>query len=165
LDDMPASKLLLLTTSIALIAGCATVPSDAPRFSPAPAPPEGYATLYIYRLGAPPLPEAIKISVNGQPVLQIPERGYTWLHVRAGTYAVLGEWPRTAFGLVSGAVVSATPSVDAGKSYYFRVTGNVSPTFGGLLVSKGIAQRPPEAGAVEINACCSYMRSATERMD
>jgi len=157
--------------AVAALAGCATVPESAPRFSPAPTAPDGYATVYVYRLGAPPFTRDIGVSVAGKPVLSAPEKAYTWLFVRAGTHTVFAEWPTDFLGPKKWADASATQAFEAGQSYFFRVAGNVGSVAGGFFSSGGmvltsqISRLPANAGTAELVACCRYLSPTTERID
>lgn len=156
---------------IAVLAGCAVVPEAAPRFSSAPAAPDGYATIYLYRLGAPPYTSDIKLSIAGKPVLNAPEQAYTWVFVRAGTHTVFAEWPGEFLAPKKWSDAFATHAFEPGKSYYFRVAGNVELASGGFFSSGGIlrksylAQLPTDAGIAQLIACCRYMQSASERVE
>jgi hypothetical protein len=156
---------------VAVTIGCATAPENAPRFTAAPAAPDGYATVYVYRLGAPPYTRAIKLSIAGKPVLDAPEQAYTWVFVRAGTHTVFAEWPTDFLAPKKWPDASSTQAFESGLSYYFRVAGNVNTTPGGffspggMLLTSLVAQRTPEVGKAELVGCCRHMRSATERVD
>jgi hypothetical protein len=161
----------IAVAAVAVTMGCATAPENAPRFTAAPAAPDGYATVYVYRLGAPPYTRAIKLSIAGKPVLDAPEQAYTWVFVRAGTHTVFAEWPTDFLAPKKWPDASATRAFESGLSYYFRVAGNVGTTPGGFFSSGGmmltsfVAQQTPEVGKAELVGCCRHMRSATERVD
>ena len=147
----------------ALLAGCASVPDDAPRFSPAPPAPEGYATLYLYRYGAPPFTQAIKLLIAGGNVLEVPERAYTWVHVKAGTHNVEAQWPRP------WPSTSTTRTFEAGQPYYIRLIGRVggeTPSFfsSGIKLTSLILSVEPAVGTAELVACCKYLKPAAERI-
>ena len=151
--------------------GCATAPENAPRFTPAPVAPAGYATAYVYRLGAPPYTREIKLTIAGKPVLDAPEQAYTWMFIRAGTHTLFAEWPRDLFAPKKWPDAIVTQAFEPGESYYFRVAGSINSTAGGLFSSNGtvftsyLARRPTDAGKAELIACCRYMRPASERFE
>jgi hypothetical protein len=157
----------LLFLALPFIGGCATVPDSAPPFSPAPAAPRGFALVYFYRLDAPPYTQTIKLSVAGKPIIDAPERAYSWAHVKAGTHTVLADWPK-----VSGwQPASTTVAFEAGETYYVRAVGRLeSPPFslfgrGGFVPMSYVTSLPPGVGRAEIRVCCRYMRSITDVVD
>jgi hypothetical protein len=172
-EDIAMMKRLMRWAGIAamtVLTACATVPEGAPPFSPAPVAPAGYATVYVYRLGAPPYTRDIKVSLAGKAVLNAPERAYTWLFVPAGTHTLLAEWPTDFLGPKRWPDAAITERLEAGESYYFRVAGNVgiAPggffSSGGMVLSSQILRRPPDAGIAELVACCRFLSPATERL-
>jgi hypothetical protein len=160
-------NILILTVS----SGCAVAPTNTPRFAPAPSAPDGYATFYVYRLGAPPYTRDIKLSIAGKPVIDAPEQAYTWMFVRAGTHTLFAEWPRDFLGPKKWPDATATQAFEPGESYYFRVAGNVGVASGGLFSSGGmvltsyLTRRPTDARKSELVACCRYMQPASERLE
>jgi hypothetical protein len=76
MDSIKISALCASLAAVIMLTGCATAPADAPRFSPAPPAPEGYATVYVYRLGAPPYTRDIKLSIAGKKFIDAPEQAY-----------------------------------------------------------------------------------------
>jgi hypothetical protein len=160
----------LLAFVVASAAGCATVPSTAPAYTPAPNAPEGYATVYVYRLGAPPYTQEIKVSLAGKAVLAAPEQGYTWVHVRAGTHTLLAEWPKNLGG-GGWPNATATQVFEPGKPYYLRLEGRVGSapggffSGGGMLLTSMVVSRTPAEGEAELKACCRYLPASTLRIE
>jgi len=75
-----------------LVGGCATVPSDAPAFTQAPAPNSGQGLVYIYRVGAYPTMRTPDILVNDKLLFAPPEKSYTWVHLPVGTNKITVDW-------------------------------------------------------------------------
>ncbi len=156
--------------AVVILTGCATVSENAPAFSPAPAAPAGYATVYVYRLGAQPYTRNIRLSVAGKQVLETPERAYTWLFVPAGTHTILAEWPADFLAPKKWPDASHTERFEASESYYLRMIGNIGMTGGGFFSSGGIifssqlVRRSSDEGRAELVACCRFMPSAVERL-
>jgi hypothetical protein len=147
------------------VCGCATSTQGSPPFSAAPAPPEGFATVYIYRFGAPPFLQDIKLSLAGKPIQPLPEKGYTWVHVPAGTHTIVAEWPgKTLFG-GGWPDANRTHAIEPGKDYFFRLVGSVESSAGGFFSSGAITLRSAifvrerDAGLAELKACCKYLPS------
>ena len=164
---------ILLSVLLALTAGCASAPEHAPKFVPAPQAPDGYATLYIYRFSTPPYTYGIKVSLAGKPFAEVLENGYAWVHLKAGTHTLYAKWPDT-MGLIRKKQwpdATATQEFEPGKSYYFRVVGDVSLSPGGLLFGSstitrtGIVRRSDSVGIAELTACCRQLQSDPERID
>lgn len=103
-------------------------PSSAPEvgsktdFEKAPAPPEGYAVVYIYRPDSPPILRSPKIIVDGKETLKLSNKAYSWFYVRPGNHAVATEWG--IFGGAQEKNISLT--VENGKTYYLRAGGTKS---------------------------------------
>lgn len=167
---MKFTTLCLLAFTAIVCASCSTAPPTAPTYAPAPNAPDGYATVYIYRLGAPPFTQEIRVNFAGKAVLAAPEQGYTWLHVRGGTHTLLAEWPKNLMG-GGWPNASATQLFEPGKAYYFRLAGQVGSTpggffsGGGMLLTSMVVSRTPAEGEAELKACCRYMQAATERIE
>ncbi len=152
-------RTIFLIIITVLLAACQTAPKDAPPFSLAPAAPAGYGTLYLYRLDAPPYTGLIRLSVAGRPVLAAPEQAYTWIHLKAGEYTVLAEWPpQPGWKSVEGKFV-----VSEGSSTYVRAQAKVSINPAGWLTPGGIGKTslltltPQDQGPTELKSCCRYL--------
>jgi hypothetical protein len=150
-----------------LLIGCVTAPQDAPKYTRAPPAPEGYATVYLYRLGAPPYTKSIGFTLNGQSVLSAPEQAYTWVYVRSRTHSVVANWPKNLFGggWPDAYVVQA---YEPGKSYYFRVSGQLAGPTG--VMSAGtmksmIIQYTPAFAESELATCCRYLPAKVQRFE
>ncbi len=83
-------KRILLCLAI-FLSGCATT-ATGPDFTPAPTPAPGQGLLYLMRS---PLvggeENAVAFAVDGQDVVQLQSKGYSWLHLPAGTHHVKTE--------------------------------------------------------------------------
>lgn len=103
-------------------------PSSAPEvgskseFEKAPAPPEEYAVVYIYRPDSPPILRSPKIIVDGKETLKLSNKSYSWFYVRAGNHTIATEWG--IFGGAQEKNISLT--VENGKTYYLRAGGTKS---------------------------------------
>ena len=168
----PTLSILLCT--LILFVGCANAPSDAPTFSPAPPAPEGYATAYLYRLGAPPYTKEVRVLIDGKPVSAALENGYTWVHVRAGSRVVEGKWPKT-WGGGGWPDAAVTALFEPGKSYYFKITGKVgirtpgpaAAVSGTMGVSSSSMILTPSAidAEKELILCCRFTRAIMNQVD
>jgi hypothetical protein len=164
---------LALVVLLVLSTGCAVTPSHAPQFTPAQAPPEGYAIVYAYRLGAQPSNSTIKVSIAGKPIADLLENGYAWAHIRAGTHTLYAKWPDaiSPFAKKPWADVTTTHEFEAGKAYYFRLVGDIKFNAGGLLfgnsisTQSGVLLQPANVGLAELTACCRRIQSENERIN
>lgn len=137
---------------IALIAGCATLPSDAPLYSREPAPPEDKAILYIYRLGAYPSKKAPRVFVDDKLIMRPPERAYTWIYLPAGQYKVKLDW---AWGAPDRDLVIR---LDEGRSYYLKITGSYESIDGESDFSSALIQLRQIDAEVELKKHCRYIK-------
>jgi len=76
--------------------------------------------LYIYRLDAYPRSRTSGILIDGNKIMDPPEKAYTWLHLPAGTHTVTVDWswdtgwPDLAFEI----------PIDAGTEHFLKITGS-----------------------------------------
>lgn len=97
--------------------GAATIPVEK-----APAPPAGYATVYIYRPDSPPKIRSPKILVDGQEMLKLANKAFSWFYVPAGSRTVATRWG--SFERALEKQLSFT--VENGRTYYVRAGGTRS---------------------------------------
>lgn len=149
-------SLLLLSTLV----GCASVPADAPGFAPAPPAPAGYATVYLYRVGAFPTLRKPNVMVNQALMVEPPELSYTWAHVKAGAvpfrveWAIDTGWPPVAF----------SRDLASGQSYYFKLSGSSENK--GLtgyntvthVMGTRVAVVAEAQAQAELLTCCKYIK-------
>ena len=161
--------MLLRTCLLSLLAalfvtGCALAPTDAPRYSAAPAAPDGYATVYLLRNQHGPNVATTKMLVAGVPVVDLSLKSYSWVYVRAGTHNVAAEWPM----LLKQPNTSVNHTFEAGKRYYFRIRTGFATGGGlfspGIIVSSILEALPPENGEAELIACCGYLKASVEKI-
>lgn len=88
----------------------------------APLPPEGYATICIYRPNSPPIIRSPKIIVDGKNVLKLSNKAYSWFYVRPGEHTIATDW-----GMFRGAQEkNISLTVESGRTYYLRASGTKS---------------------------------------
>ena len=159
------SRSLLVLVVILGTTGCASVPRDAPHFARAPAAPDGYATVYLYRLGAFPKLRRPTVSLDGTRVYDPPERALTWVYVRAGAHSVYIHWSWDT----GSPDLSLPQRFSSGQSYYIRISGSVAlvptPMFLGSR-SDSIAQFiPPAEAETEMANCCRFLQPYVKQID
>lgn len=141
-----------------VLSGCAVgqtdlaqyLPPDAPAYAPAPAPPQGHALVYIYRLGAYPRLHHPDVVLDEQRIWEPPEHGYTWVHAKEGDRRFQVKW---AFSGTPNA--SLVQPLKAGETYYLKVSGGVDP----LLRKFSSNVRFVERGEAEdeLRRCCKFI--------
>jgi hypothetical protein len=120
--------------------------------------------VYLYRYSAAPYTQGIKFFIAGQPIAVAPERAYTWVHVKAGTYNIEAQWPSP------WPSTSRTLEFVPETSYYLRVNGVVGFVPGGLLsgskmtMSSSLTQVAQNVGEAELIACCKLIKPEAERL-
>lgn len=158
---------LVLACTMTLIS-CVTLPQDAPGYAAAPVPlaaPAGYATVYIYRIGARPVKRAPDVLVSGMKVWEPPEQAFTWAHVKAGKRQFKLDWASDTGSPDTDVVLE----LQAGQTYHVRVSGarpsapagHYAAWYGDAnvhLVSRLDAER-------ELAACCKFMKPLVGRID
>jgi hypothetical protein len=151
------------------LSACALAPTNAPRFTSAPAAPEGFATVYISRNYTGTNVATTKFLVAGKPVVDLPLQSYTWVHVKAGTHNIAAEWPI----FVGQPNTSGNFKFETGKDHFVRIrTGSdivrtgAGIFFGGaLVVSSALEMLRPEDGRAELIACCGYVKSSVSLVE
>lgn len=89
-------------------------------FEEGPPPPPGYGLLYFYR-PSNPLGGKCAILVDGKELVKVPNKGYAWAHVKAGTRRI----QTCRLGGAPGADVRYEVAHE--KTSYFRLTGTLTP--------------------------------------
>jgi hypothetical protein len=154
-------RISLVPVALAIgLFGCTSLPAGKPRFVLAPDAPQGYATVYFYRVGAFPKLRKPSISVGDVPVIDLPERATTWVYVKSGDRNISVHWawdtgaPNLAF----------SQSFDAGQSYFIKIFGSfkmhITPGAFYAVADTGIgtfARSVSKAEAIgELEACCVF---------
>jgi hypothetical protein len=167
---MKILKALSISTAF-LLASCTTIPSDAPPFTPAPAAPNGYATLYFYRLGAQPYGKELRVNVDGMRVLEMPEKAYTYMYVKEGTHTVLTDWNNLPLAPMPYSSATFTLDAKVGESYYLRQVTDTSIASGSVFSPalfshrSAIVSLPSVRGSSELKACCRLMPSVQLKVE
>jgi hypothetical protein len=165
-------RLLCMSLTVVLLAGCATPPKDAPVFSAQMLPPPGtdYALLVVYREIVPPLAYKPTVSVNGEEAAELPNGAFTWIKVKPGRVSVKNDWS-FASGNPAGAV---DMEAQAGHYYYFEITGDSAPsimtpvtiaahvisngaTFHTAMQGRGFSPEEETTATGRLKACCRYV--------
>ena len=153
-----------LVLSISLVcAGCASAPTTQ-RPAAAPTAPEGYATVYLYRLGAIPKLRRPTVSLDDTTICEPRERELTWVYVPAGAHTIRVHWAPSV-GLPDSLLAH---DFAAGKSYYAKISGSlaIQPLIsGGFVASTDSVVQVTTTPADDLALCCAYIPPARQRLD
>lgn len=142
--------------------GCASIPRDAPGYTPAPEASHGNGVLYIYRQGAYPVMRTPTVLVDGKEIFDPPEKAYTWIYLPEGNHRVTIDWswdtgwPDLSFEL----------PIESGKSHFLKLSGSFE-YLGGSWETKWeagsiAADIPPAEAERELRSCCKYIEAANK---
>lgn len=152
---------------LAFLVGCASLPSNAPPFTPALRAPDDYATVYFYRVGAYPKLRTPDVLIGGIKVYEPPELAYTWVYVKAGERKFRVQWARDT----GWPPVEFARALTAGESYYIKISGSFEDK--GLTSYNTITHVlgswaeliPARQAEAELSACCKYIKSQIARLE
>jgi len=155
---MALDRFLISCLAIAL-AGCATIPSGAPPYSPAPEPTDGRVNVYIYRIGARPSMRAPTISIVEREALDIPEHGYTVIPLTPGLHSFGSRWaPDTG-----APALSFEFNVPDGRPLFLKLSGDFvvrESIWSGTIhytTTSLVRAQDPELAEEELRNCCRYL--------
>ncbi|RZJ01896.1 MAG: hypothetical protein EON90_00850 [Brevundimonas sp.] len=155
----------LLISLILLLAGCASVPSNAPAYSRAAEPPPGLSNVYIYRLGAYPILRAPTISIDRRAVISPAERAYTVVTLPPGSHEVQVNWPwDTGWPDLTFKI-----DVEPNTPLYLKVSGSfthlgsVYPAGLSYEAGSSVHRLPQAVAEPEMTVCCRYVRPIDNR--
>ncbi|MCP4677781.1 MAG: hypothetical protein GY854_20135 [Deltaproteobacteria bacterium] len=144
----------LAVISLYFFAGCgASLPANAPRYSPTKVPTDGKGLLYIYRIKAYPLARKPRLIIDGKLVTEPIEKSYTWLYLPPGIHNVKLEW----------AWDTGAPNLDfnieiaAQESNFLKISGSFSGGYSYFQFGSQAAMMKPEYAERELEKNCRYM--------
>lgn len=134
---------------LAMLSACATIPANAPAFSPAAEAPPGTANVYIYRTGAYPLLRGITVHVDHRELATFAEGAYTVVPLQAGSHEMRVSWPID----VLVPPLRFPIEIRGDSPRYVKITSRVGGFTPGSVVVEAISPPQPIAEA-EMRACC-----------
>lgn len=150
----------IIVVAILSNSGCSVAPTVAQPFSEdlLGVPDHYTAIVVVYRDYVPPLAYDIRIHINGRLITQIPNEGFTWARIPAGTTKIELKWP----------FIAATPGAEAnfqaeaGKTYFVEATGGISGfipnAYGGTaLMSSSATSQTYDEAVSHLRECCRYI--------
>jgi len=151
---------VLLLVPAAFLGACASVPNDAASYSEAPVAPDGYATVYFYRVGAYPTLRKPDVLVSGVRVYEPPELSYTWVHLKAGDRTFRIEWAWDT----KWPPVEFIQTIAAGESYYIKISGSFESKGFTHVLGSSARLVPPREAEAELATCCKYIKAEVQRL-
>jgi hypothetical protein len=153
---------ITLAISIAMLSGCASIPSNAPAFSLAPVAPDGYATVYFYRVGAFPTLRKPTVTIDKVEVYEPPEKAYTWVYVKAAERNFLTEWAWDT----KWPPIEFKQNLVAGVSYFYKISGSFEDkgTTGyrtrTYILGSSTQRVLKDSALAELALCCRYIKAS-----
>ena len=139
---------------LTVLAGCTTIPDDAPPYSRAASAPERYQNVYIYRLGAYPTNFTPEVSLDGSKVFDPPEKAYTALVLSEGEHSIHVHWSEMA----GWPDVSDFFIVNSGP-VYIKISGSSEVlNMNWMKLGSSVRIVPQAEAESELRACCRYIK-------
>lgn len=136
------------------LTACASIPKDAPAYTPAADAPPGYANLYIYRIGAYPTLRTPAVRVDGHLIFDPPEGAYTVVTLSQGKHTFMLDWAADT----GWADIPETPfEIESGISMYFKISGDWHVDAGRMNTLSETSAIEPSRARVELRSCCRYL--------
>jgi hypothetical protein len=135
--------------------GCATMPSTAPQFMPAPPPAAGSGIVYFYRMRGPPKYRTPDVLVDGQLIFAPPAGAYTWSDFSEGVHRLDIKW---GWG---GAYpdIAIMITVTGHQAQFIKISSNAGGAgFIPTRTSVGAAEVRENDALRELAACCRFIQ-------
>lgn len=141
-----------LTLALALAAaGCGTAASQlGPAYAKARATPkEDAALLYVYRYDAEPTDAPATLLLDGRELVDLQQRGFTWLYTAPGAHRLAVRWPQ------GSGQHPAEIGLDLGKGVpsFVELTGVHQTTGHGVMIASSLEQQPRDKAERRLGAC------------
>jgi hypothetical protein len=153
---MKSSRSSVAADLIATVTACATVPSNAPRYSRAADPPAGHVNVYVYRIGAYPTLRTPAVVIDGKTLFDPPEGSYTVPPLASGGHTFTVDWAWD-----TGWPDLHSPVILENEPLYIKISGSFEavPSKGPYMHELGsYATRIDMAVAEkEMAECCRYI--------
>ena len=151
-------KRFIFLIAFLLLAGCTSLPpSSSLSFSEIELgkPDQDKAVLVVYRTYLPPTMYKSKIHIDGEHMVSLPNKSFTWMYLDPGEHQVKANWP--AVSMILGKKIPL--NVEAGNYYYLKLEGNMQPVYGtahSYSVNKS-GSIDTETARREVDVCCKYV--------
>ncbi|MBF0105053.1 MAG: DUF2846 domain-containing protein [Deltaproteobacteria bacterium] len=109
----------LLVLAVLLMPQASHAKVEKKRFQHVP-PKPGYATVYLYRTRGQPDLRKPKITVDGDPVIHLPNKSWTYFYLGTGSHVVKSKWGFMAAMPEMEAVVEIQPD----RQYFLRFSSS-----------------------------------------
>ena len=157
-------RIVLFSTVLVTLAGCATVP-DGPTYPAgrAATQPGDRSLVYVYRRHAEPTAWGANIQFSGRDVATLSQGTYTWAFVSPGKQTVRAVWP----GMSGQRDSTIEAQLEPGKAYYFELVGTsrVSGVVGSAVLFRmgsGLNEVAATAAEQVLTQCCRLQKASAE---
>jgi hypothetical protein len=121
------------------------------------------ATVYVLREYAEPTAWGANIQIDGKPVADLNQGGFTWIYIKPGKTEIKAVWS----GMSSQKDSFISIDTEAGKTYYVELTGvsqltGVTLTMMYFKVGSGLSEVKPEAAVKKLETCCKFQKPGSD---
>lgn len=140
-----------------LVTGCATAPEGSIPFSEVviPEPNEGESVLVFYRLYTPPMINNMRVSIDGEQVVELPNNSFSYIKIKPGKLNLKTSWSAWAL----------TPSrkqdlqIEPKETFYIQLNSSTYTPTGIELGSSGHNIQNKTTAEHNLVECCKYIES------
>jgi len=111
-------KRIFLFMLLVTLSGCMKTLHKGPAFIGSAPPDDDQALVYLFRIGSTPLWLSAPIYIDGNKIVDMPNRGYMPLYLKPGKHTVSIKWDLFA----AQKDVEKTFTFGAGKTHYVALT-------------------------------------------
>jgi hypothetical protein len=146
---------LAIACSALSLSGCATIPSNAPQFMPAPPPAAGNGIVYFYRMSGPPKHRTPDVLVDGQLIFAPPAGAYTWSYFSEGVHRLDIKWGWDAAYPDIAIMIAVTGK----QAQFIKISSDAGGAgFIATRTSVGAAEVRENDATKELAACCRFIQ-------
>jgi len=147
---------LVIACSALSLSDCATIPSTAPQFAPAPPAAAGSGIVYFYRMSGPPKYRAPNVLVDGHLIFAPPAGAYTWSYFSEGVHRLDIKWGWDA----AYPDIAIMIAVSGNQAQFIKISSSAGGA--GLIptrTSVGAAEVGENDATRELATCCRFIQS------
>lgn len=151
-------RLFVFLLGMTFIGGCAVIPANGPQYSRGLLPPltPNASRIVVYRDYAQPTAWATYILVDGQRLLNLPQKSFGFADISPGAHLLQLKWQA---GSSSGS--EETRSFTPGETYYFQVQG-VSTL---LAFHAKLVERSEASATATLTSCCRLSDALVDKVN
>jgi hypothetical protein len=160
-----AARFAFLGT-LAFVQGCVSVQGPSYSESQHSEVKPSSAIVYIFRENALPWAVSVRMDIDGEEVVALPNESFTWVYLKPGDRTISQTWP----GLSGQKPSSMRFTAEAGQIYYVEVTGisrigGYAPgliggiaTLASIEMGSGFGYVPSEQAVPRVAKCCKFQK-------